>query len=125
MKRTRRSKRIKLFLIGGISAGAIAGCSPSGPSSISANNVYTNNYYLPGAGYYHAPFRAFYPIPYNYFDSKTHRYFFGGQWAYAPCESITNISSPTPSAASTAQSVRTDVSRGGFGCTGGHYYGHA
>lgn len=125
MKRKKRTKRIKLFLIGGLSAGAIASCSPNGPAAVTADNVYTNNYYLPGAGYYHAPFCAFYPVPYNYFDPKTKRYFYGGQWGLAPFENITNISSPTAGAARTAEVMRTDVTRGGFGCTGGYYSGYS
>jgi hypothetical protein len=124
MKRTKRSKRIKLFLIGGISSGAIVSCSPGGPAPISTENVYTNNYYLRGVGYYHAPFCAFYSMPYNYFDSKTGRYFYGGQWGYAPFNSITNISSPTPRAAAAATAMYSHVSRGGFGCTAGNYMGH-
>jgi hypothetical protein len=125
MKRKKRSKRIKLFLIGGLSAGAIASCSPTGPAAVNTDNVYTNNFYLPGAGYYHAPFCAFYPVPYNYFDPKTKRYFYGGQWGPVPFENITNLSSPTPAAARTAEVMRTDVTRGGFGCTGGHYSGYS
>jgi hypothetical protein len=115
----KRSKKVKVILIGGLSAGALAGCSPGGNAPISADNVYANDYYVPGVGYYHAPFRAWYPLPYNHFDPAKQQYFYGGQWAAAPLENITNISSPTPQAASLAESIRTDVSRGGFGGTGG------
>jgi hypothetical protein len=101
--------------------GALASCSPTGHVPISAQNVYTNNYFVPGAGYYHAPFRSFYPLPYNHFDGKTQRYFYGGNWAPAPCESITNISSPLAASAASAEAVRTDITRGGFGCTGGYH----
>lgn len=117
----KRSKNIRLILIAGFSAGALAGCSPSGPSRITTSNLYTNDFFVPGAGYYHAPFRAWFPYPYNHFDPQRKQYYFGGQWAYLPNESITNISSPLPLAATQAESVRTDVARGGFGCTsGGH-----
>ena len=115
----KRSKKVKVILIGGLSAGALAGCSPSGKAPVSSDNVYANDYYVPGVGYYHAPFRAWYPLPYNHFDPTKQQYFYGGQWAAAPLENITNISSPTPQTASLAESLRTDVSRGGFGGTGG------
>ncbi len=82
---------------------------------MSSQNVYTNDYYVPGVGYYHAPFRAWYSHPYNYRDPRTGRYFFGGQWGEAPFENITNISSPLPEIARQAQSQRSDIPRSGFG----------
>ncbi len=126
----KRSKSIRLVLLGGLSAGALAGCGPNAhaPAPISENNVYTNNYYVPGVGYYHAPFRNWYELPYNHFDATARLYFFGGQWAGQPHQSITNISSPTEVAASHAQAVRTDippssVRRGGWGYTSHGGYG--
>lgn len=129
--RRSRTRTIRLLLLGGISAGALAGCKPDARKApITQDSFYTNNYYVPGAGYYHAPFRAWYSLPYNHFDTKQQRFFYGGQWAASPYESVINISSPTPEAASMAQAVRTDISRGGFGSTshsyGGHgYYSHS
>ena len=118
----KRSKRIRLILLGGLSVGALTGCEQK--PSISAENVYTNNFYIPGAGYYHAPFRNWYSLPYNHFDTQKNLYFFGGQWGAQPFESITNISSPTAEAVQLAQNSRTDISRGGFGgFSGGHYSG--
>ena len=115
----KRSRSIKLVLVGGLSAGALGGCTPSAnrPPAISSANYYTNNYYVPGVGYYHAPYRAWYGLPYNHYDPQTQRYFHGGQWAAVPHQSITNISEPTPAAAQQAQTQRTDVPRGGFGST--------
>lgn len=123
----KRSRSIRLILLGGLSAGALAGCSQSGKPAISAENSYTNNYYVPGVGYYHAPFRAWYSLPYNHFDPQGNRYFYGGQWGPAAFESITNISQPTAQAAAQAEAKRTDIARGGFGGTwfvggGGGYY---
>ena len=113
----KRSRSIRLVLIGGLSAGALTSCGPEGiqRSPLSAQNVYTNNFHVPGVGYYHAPFRAFYALPYNHFDPQTQRYFYGGQWASLPCQNITNISAPTPAVVQTAQAQRTDIPRGGFG----------
>lgn len=100
----------------------MTGCSQR--PAIRTDNVYTNNFYVPGAGYYHAPFRAWYSLPYNHFDAQRQMYFYGGQWGYTPCESITNISPPTPEAAQQAEYSRTDISRGGFGNSyGWHSWG--
>lgn len=120
----KRSRRVKLVLIGGLSAGALAGCdvSTGNKPTASADSVYTNNYYVPGAGYYHAPYRAWYPWPYNYFDPNSHRYYYGGQWWPAPNETITNVSAPTAAAVQQATAQRTDVRRGGFGGTS---HGHS
>lgn len=117
----KRTKSIKLVLLGGLSTAVLAGCSPK--PSVSAQNVYTNNFFVPGAGYYHAPFRGWYALPYNHFDPQKKLYFYGGQWGAQPFESITNISSPTPEAVQLAQATRTDISRGGFGGWGGYYGG--
>jgi hypothetical protein len=126
-KRIKRTKRIRLVLLSGISAGALASCAPGDKAPVSAANVYPNNYYVPGAGYYHAPFCAWFPLPYNHFDPAKRQYFYGGQWGTSPWQSITNISSPSAQAAAKAEMLRTDVTRGGFGCTGGTggYYIHS
>jgi hypothetical protein len=122
----KRSRRIRLVLIGGLTAGALTGCGPARDKApVTANSVYTNNYYIAGAGYYHAPFRGWYALPYNYFDPQTRRYFRGGEWAAAPYQTITNISSPTPEDAQQAEARRTDITRGGFGRTSGYHYIHS
>jgi hypothetical protein len=91
--------------------GLLAGCDVSNRPSTA--NVYTNNHYVAGAGYYHAPFRAWYPWPYNYFDPNTQKYYYGGQWGLVAHQSITNVSSPTAAAVQQFAPVR----RGGFGST--------
>ena len=120
----KRSKHIRLILLGGLSTAALAGCDQT--PAINAQNFYTNNFYVPGAGYYHAPFRNWFSLPYNHFDAQKQLYFYGGQWGAQPFESITNISSPTPDAVTLAENSRTDIVRGGFGghgYSGGHYWG--
>ena len=119
----KRSISIRLVLIGGLSAGALTSCGPDNQlPPVSASNFYTNNYFVPGVGYYHAPFRAFYPIPYNHYEPGNQKYFFGGQWGDAPHQSITNISAPPPEIAQQAQAQRTDISRGGFGSSSRTHY---
>jgi hypothetical protein len=119
----KRSRSIRLILLGGLSAGALAGCShETQQAPITADNSYTNNYYVPGVGYYHAPFRAWYSLPYNHFDPQGRRYFYGGQWGATPFETVTNISQPTAQAAAQAEAQRTDITRGGFGSSS-HSFG--
>ena len=117
----KRSKSVRLFLIGTLATG-LTGCNEKAP--VSAEGVYTNNFYVPGVGYYHAPFRAWFPRPYNDYDLQTRRYFYGGQWGAVPFENITNISPPTAESVALAEVQRTDVSRGGFGGSSrSHYWG--
>lgn len=124
MKQRKRSKRVRLILLSGLSAGTMTGCSPNGPPPVTTDNVYTNNYYLSGVGYYHAPFCDWYRNRYNQYDPATRSYYYAGLWHLTAFESITNISSPTFQAASHAEAARTDIVRGGFGGTsGGHYWG--
>ena len=111
-------------MLSGLSAGALTGCGPDGPPVVTTDNVYTNNYYVSGVGYYHAPFREWYRLPYNHYDPETKSYYYGGKWNLKAFESITNISSPMAQAAMDVEAKRTDVVRGGFGGTsGGHYWG--
>jgi hypothetical protein len=118
----KRSQSIRLILLGGLSSVALTGCEQK--PSINTGNFYTNNFYVPGAGYYHAPFRSWYALPYNHFDPQTRLYYYGGKWDTKPFESITNISSPTTEAVTLAENARTDVTRGGFGgYSSGHYWG--
>ena len=119
----KRSKNIRLLLLGGLSAGALSSCAPSGPGPVSTEAVYTNDYFVQGVGYYHAPFHNWYALPYNYHDAANHRYYYAGSWAEAPYASIVNLSSPTADAVRNAEAIRTDVVRGGFGGTGsGHTF---
>ncbi len=119
----KKSRRIRLVLIGSLSAGAFNGCSPADqrPGAISTAGVYTNDHHVPGIGYYHAPYHAWYPMPYNSYDLARRKYFHGGQWTEQPHRSIINISAPTGSAVAVAQSARTDTRRSGFGSTGGRH----
>ena len=116
----KRSRGIRLVLLGGLSAGALAGCDPASPP-VTTTAVFTNNYHVPGVGYYHAPFRAWYSLPYNFYEPKSAKYYFGGQWGSAPYESVINISSPSSEAVRQMDAQRTDVRRGGFGSSGHHF----
>ena len=114
----KRSRIVRRVLLGGLSLGALAAARAfAAEPRVTTESHYTNDYFLPGVGYYHAPFRAFYAQPYNHYDAQRRMYYFGGQWAPQPHRSIINISTPTPEAARTAEASRTDVQRSGFGGT--------
>jgi hypothetical protein len=118
----KRSRSVKLVLVSGLSAGALTACGPSAHApSGQAGRFHANNDYVPGVGYYHAPYRAWFPLPYNHYDAQKHSYYYGGQWAPTPHQSITNISSPVLVASRTAGTTSGGVRRSGFGSTSRHY----
>lgn len=123
----KRSRTIALVLLGSASTAVFDGCNRVHTfpvERISAQAYYPNDYYIPGAGYYHAPFRAFFPYPYNY-RFAAGSYYYGGQLGSTPFESVINISSPTEGAALSAQMNRIDlVPRAGFGGIA-NGYGHS
>jgi len=93
----------------------VTSCGPgSSNAPVTASNVYTNDHYLPGVGYYHAPFRSWYAHRYNEYSADNKGCFHGGQWNAAPHHSITNVSSPAAEAAQQAEARRASTSRGGF-----------
>ena len=117
----KRSRSIRLVLIGSVSAGAVTSCGPSS-QEITTSDVFTNNHYVSGVGYYHAPFRAWYALPYNHYDPATSRYYWGGQWGASPHESVMNISSPSAEALrQVAAQQGGTVRRHGFGSTSRSY----
>ncbi len=121
----KRSRIVTRVLLSGVSVGAFSACGAKLPQAggvtaeISPEVYYANDHFIPGAGYYHAPFHGFFPLAYNHYDPARKLYFFGGQWAAQPHQSIVNLSAPTADAARAAQGMRTDISRGGFGGTAG------
>lgn len=128
----KRSRHIQLFLtVSGAIAGSLtAGCDRGDvePPAVSPENTYTNNHYVEGAGYYHAPFRQWYPHPYNYYI-PSQGYYYGGRWNTRPYESNVASSKPDVSTARTVNShwsstrksssgSSSGVTRGGFGSWG-------
>jgi len=120
----KRSATIRLVLLGTVAGSALSGCRSDGDRPdppVSADNTYTNNHHVPGAGYYHAPYHAFFPIPYNSYAAGL-GYFQGGRYADQPGDSGLQASRPTPQAAQVAQArqevaraANANVRRGGFG----------
>lgn len=126
----KRSRTVQRLLLGGFTAGLAAAAAGAAEPRVTADNLYTNDVFIRGAGHYHAPFRAFFPLPYNHYDPQRQMYYYGGQWGPAPHRSIVNISAPSAEAARAAELARTDrpgpvaapVARSGFGSTSRSHY---
>lgn len=91
--------------------------------------AYSNNHYIPGAGYYHSGYHGFFPFRHNHFDASRGGYFYGGRWNDKP-DTRSNFSSSVPSRAAaekanTAYRTSHPSSRGGFGKTGSFFSGRS
>ena len=53
------------------------------PPVVNADTAYPNNHFLPGAGYYHAPYRGWFPRPFNDRD-EARGWYRGGAWRPTP-----------------------------------------
>jgi hypothetical protein len=108
-----------MLVLSGALATSTVGCNRpewgDDSGGLSANNTYTNNQYVHGVGYYHAPYHAWFPIPFNTYQAGR-GYYHGGTWTPAPNTSAVMASRPSPQVAAQAQAAhRGAVSRGGFG----------
>ena len=116
-RKSKRSRRIVLVLSGALGA-ALVGCNDRYPTDrivISSGGSYTNNHYVRGAGYYHAPSGRWYDQPYNTYQAGR-GYYHGGQWTAEPNTSLVTASSPTQDAVTRAQGAHDSATRrGGFG----------
>jgi hypothetical protein len=102
----------KSAFVGLVLSGALlSGCDSSDDSSWGESQVYTNNQYVAGRGYYHAPYRAWYPLPYNDYDAQRRTYYHGGTYTTEPHISRVTASRPVVRS-STSHSSSTR--RGGF-----------
>ncbi len=112
------------MLSGALSSVALVGCGDKAPLAYE-DHSYTNNYYLPGAGYYHAPYHAWYPFPYNYYVPGS-GYYHGGTWTPEPHDSTITASHPSTRAVSEANAKSSSATkssttrRGGFGHSSHH-----
>ena len=85
-----------------ISGALLAGCdryNGGGWSTNDGSQPITNNTYVAGQGYWHAPYHAWYPFPYNSY-SPTLGYYHGGLYSDAPEVSAVTSSAPTGSGSS-------------------------
>jgi hypothetical protein len=114
-----------------LSSALVSGCDDrsqySNPGYAAGTNV-TNNTYVPGLGYYHAPYHGWFEYPFNYYRPGF-GYYHGG--LYSPKPYASAILSSTPSIASTSDgsgggggthfgSTKSSpgATRGGFGSIG-------
>jgi len=112
-EKMKRSKRLTLVIFGAL----LTGCDePSDPSNsrgqYGRGQSLTNNTYVPGHGYYHAPYHSWYPYPYNSYHPGL-GYYHGGDFSPSPHTSPVTASRPIGSSARASF-----ISRGGFGAFG-------
>jgi hypothetical protein len=128
----KKSTMVTLVLSGAL----MSGCDdrnravfPPNDAGETAEAEPTNNTYVPGQGYYHAPYHGWYKYPFNYYQPG-YGYYHGG--LFTPDPMIYDIISSRPSRPSTFRvgsvsgggfthigsiSSASSVSRGGFGST--------
>jgi hypothetical protein len=123
-----RSKWISFGVVAAVVIGVPVILSQCGEDEdpVVEGQEYENNYYVPGAGYYHAGYHSFYPYRYNHFDASLGGYYYGGGWHSSADTTRSNFTSsvPHPSAVSHANSsfhASNPSSRGGFGKTGSFF----
>jgi hypothetical protein len=115
----KRSTAVVLVLSGAI----LGGCSrrneqtnaAAGPAA-RPSQVVTNDTYIAGRGYYHAPFHAWYPFPWNFY-SPGRGYYRGGGYYTEPDLTIPKPTYPGRFAHASIQ-AEENVSRGGFARSG-------
>lgn len=124
----KRSALVTLVLSGSL----LAGCDEPGQEQVQSleeqngfQDTLTNNTYLEGQGYWHAPFHAWYPFPYNDYRPGL-GYYAGGRFLDHPdttpvtvttyrSRSGTVYSSGGSLGVGSSSSHSSSISRGGFG----------
>src|SRR5580698_8030992 len=99
----KRSSAVTLVISGAL----LAGCDNqstrnTGDWSSGTNAPITNNTYVAGHGYWHAPYHSWYPYPYNYYRPGF-GYYYGGSYFDHPDLSPIHISSPLRSSFSSSR----------------------
>ena len=115
----KRSQHVSLVL-SGVVASALwtTGCQQDDaavratnvPPMLSTNQVYTNNEYVSGVGYYHAPYGGWYARPFNSYLSGR-GYYHGGDWWPTPYTGPVVVSTPRPEAVESAN-IKTEMKDG-------------
>jgi hypothetical protein len=119
----KRSVLVTLVLSGALASG----CDDGTQYAYAAGTTYTNNTYVSGRGYYHAPYHGWFEYPYNYYRPGF-GYYHGG--SYTPQPYVSDIESSSPSIPATygrgggggarfgSGESSSGVARGGFGSIG-------
>ena len=109
----KRSGCVMLAIVGavaGICSIAIVSCNKDEEvadeevQEVHSGRSYTNNHYVPGVGYYHAPFGGWFPHRYNHYDSSQ-GYFYGGGWHNSRDSSPVSSSVPSSETVSRVNST--------------------
>ena len=107
-----------------LSTALVSGCddqSQYADGSDGATASITNNTYVPGRGYYHAPYHSWFEYPYNYYRPGF-GYYHGGTYTPRPYASDILVSRPAISHLGGAHfgpgEARGGIARGGFGSIG-------
>lgn len=126
--RRRRSQTIALALLGATGALGVGlmwqawrDAAPeegAAEPTVTADREYSNNEYLPGVGYYHAPFHRWFPFPLNHHDPAL-GYYAGGAWQTTPLAAGLVRSRPEPDAARAAQQKQRETLSGAGGAARG------
>jgi uncharacterized protein YgiB involved in biofilm formation len=106
----KRSTAVALVLSGALVGGCGRREEPAPEAALRSPQVVTNDTYVEGRGYYHAPFHAWYPFPYNFYSPGL-GYYRGG--AYHAQPDLTNPKPTTPAKVLNT-APRENVARGGF-----------
>ena len=105
----KRSGCVRLLLVGtvvGICGFAVYSCvkddevDDNEVEYVRSGSSYTNNHYVPGVGYYHAPFHGWFSNRYNDHD-PARGHFYNGGWHSSPHTS--NITNSTPDTAAVSR----------------------
>ena len=114
----KKSNFVTLVLSGAL----VSGCdNRKGDTGYAAGTTVTNNTYVSGRGYYHAPCHGWFEYPYNYYRPGF-GYYHGG--VYTPRPFVSDIVASSPSVRSTSGGIGREggagrsssgVTRGGFG----------
>lgn len=100
-------------------------CDDDDDDPVNGHTTYVNNHYIPGVGYYHAPFMSFFPYRYNDF-TPGRGYYYGGSYHQTADTTPVTSSRPSASAVTSANSAWRTANpsrRGGFGRIGSVFSG--
>ncbi|MGV3771728.1 MAG: hypothetical protein ACO1QB_02430 [Verrucomicrobiales bacterium] len=119
----KRSTAVILVLSGAMFQACSEKPSPApqanwGETGLTKENMLTNNTYVEGRGYYHAPYGMFFPMPFNSFVPGS-GYYHGGRYSPQPNNSPVASSAPgrhyKPYAPAPGVNAASDpANRGGF-----------
>lgn len=87
---------------------------------VTSDSVYSNDYYVHNAGWFHASSGRFYPYVFNHYESGR-GYYHDGVWSAAPAAAVASAN-PTREGAAEANS-RYASARSSFSSGGGHTSG--